>query len=183
MMLFSSGCWWLEGRGLYMEYGGEGEGGSSNNIKNGGGGTSTGENAVAPELPKAPDRRRTLASAGLLFFSYICTHLYILFLSFLFFCCPTHNVFIWSLFTYYFLSFQTEKGSFAFLLKLVFFSILFFLFFLEPDKKKYYSTNIYKLVGFVKITANVPTLYILRHRQLLIKNFSTRRSPSLFFFL
>lgn len=33
---------------------------------------------IAPELPKAPDRRRTLASAGLLFFSsYIHIYVYI----------------------------------------------------------------------------------------------------------
>lgn len=32
---------------------------------------------IAPELLKAPDRRRTLASAGLLFFSYLYIYIYI----------------------------------------------------------------------------------------------------------
>jgi len=74
---------------------------------------------IAPELLKAPDRRRTLASAGLLFFSYLYIYIYIYIAVF---CCP-HNFFS-ILFTYYFLSFQTEKGSLAFLF--IFFFFLFF---------------------------------------------------------
>lgn len=83
---------------------------------------------IAPELLKAPDRRRTLASAGLLFFSYIYRR-FLLPLTFSL------------LFTYYFLSFQTEKGSLAF--SSFFF---FFFFFYHKKRTKYYSAH--KLVGF-----------------------------------
>jgi len=75
---------------------------------------------IASELLKAPDRRRTLASAGLLFFSYLYMYIYIYITVF---CYP--HIFFSILFTYYFLSFQTEKGSLAFLF--IFFFFLFFL--------------------------------------------------------
>jgi len=94
---------------------------------------------IASELLKAPDRRRTLASAGLLFFSYLYMYIYIVV-----FCYP--HIFFSILFTYYFLSFQTEKGSLAFLF--IFFFFLFFpiSFLLCKKRKKYYSAH--KLVGF-----------------------------------
>ncbi|CAH1725358.1 unnamed protein product [Aphis gossypii] len=148
---------------------------------------------IASELLKAPDRRRTLASAGLLFFSYLYMYIYIYINIYIVVFCYPH-IFFSILFTYYFLSFQTEKGSLAFLF--IFFFFLFFSisFLLCKKRKKYYSAH--KLVGFAPTPIHThththpttttspmyPQLYIyyiiFRAGQLLIKNFR-----DLFFFI
>lgn len=94
---------------------------------------------IAPELLKAPDRRRTLASAGLLFFSYL--YIY------------THRSFLlpsqFLLYTLHLLFSLLSNGKrfSRFPLYFLFPSLFFYLFFTVHKKRtKYYSAH--KLVGF-----------------------------------
>lgn len=95
---------------------------------------------IAPELLKAPDRRRTLASAGLLFFSYLYIYIYIS----QFFVALT----ISSLYSSLIIFSPFKRKKVLSLSSLFSFSFSFFYLFFTVHKKrtKYYSAH--KLVGF-----------------------------------
>lgn len=93
---------------------------------------------IAPELLKAPDRRRTLASAGLLFFSYLYIYISQFFVA----------LTISSLYSSLIIFSPFKRKKVLSLSSLFSFSFSFFYLFFTVHKKrtKYYSAH--KLVGF-----------------------------------